>query len=177
MTKPTKEEILAQPERYRVLNGGAVYDYDAGHIVAHLHHGDGPYQITTANARAMVERKKQKRINSHFRGMARGAGIDIDENAPEEELLDHAANALELYVAHLGRTFLKSENLRGMGESFTKLVLPFGEEPDQEESPLSQARGLIHELAELSKEINRTQERQQINGNVIANAHEVIEAE
>jgi hypothetical protein len=117
-----------QQDRYIHLKSGALYDRQAGRIVAHS--GEGEYQITKANAHAMLERKRAKGRRSKLRGMARGAGFDIDPNATDEDLEIKAADALELYVAHLGKTFLKSENLRGMGETFSRLTEPFAMRED-----------------------------------------------
>ena len=85
--------------------------------------------------------------------MIRGAGLEIDPDAADEELVAKAADALELYVAHLGATFLKSSNLRGMGESMTKLIEPFATQEEERRLPYDEQRGVLAELAAIARQI------------------------
>ena len=50
--------------------------------------------------------------------LARGVGVDPDEI----EIVKGATDAVEVLTAHMTKTFLGSKNLRGMGETYTKLL-------------------------------------------------------
>ena len=79
-------------------------------------------------------------------------GLVLSPDATEEEIVSKASDALELYVAHMGKTFLNSQNLCGMGETVTRLVTPFtAQSLDEEELPFAQVRGLVREIAEVLK--------------------------
>ena len=161
--KLTKEEILARPERYRVLDGGAVYDMEQKHIVTHMHNGEGKYQITPDKGRQMRERQKE---------MAQQRAAEaIDEAAIEEGKIPKTAAPGEGWkgvVKKVTKTLFTSENLRGQAEAarFLGQAAGYYNTPEEEESSFAQVRGIIHDLAELGRQINQAQERQQTN-NVI----------
>lgn len=121
-------------QRYIHLKSGAVYDKEVGRIVGHS--GEGEYQITKANARAMVERKKEKAIRSQLRGLAAKEGLALPEDASEDEILKGALDGIEALTAHMKNVFLKSENIRGLGEAYQRLVVPMvGIQSDEADIP------------------------------------------
>jgi hypothetical protein len=67
--------------------------------------------------------------------------VYLGEDVTDEELVGQAGNALEALTAHMGKTFLKSGNLRGMAESYNKLAAPFGGETRAE--PVRDAYNMI----------------------------------
>lgn len=156
--KPTKEEVLANPERYTIIPGGAVRDTETGRIVTHV---GGKNLITKETSQLMHARRRELGLRSHLRGMILGAGLDLDPDDVEDDLVRKASDALELYVAHMGKTFLKSQNIRGMGEIFPKLVEPFSrvmKEEDDTVIPLSSMRGLLREIANAARAISNARE-------------------
>lgn len=156
--KPTKEEVLANPERYRIIPGGAVRDTETGRIVTYV---GGKNLITKETSQLMHARRRELGLRSHLRGMILGAGLDLDPDDVDDDLVRKAGDALELYVAHMGKTFLKSQNIRGMGEIFPKLVEPFSrvmKEEDDTVIPLSSMRGLLREIANAARAISNARE-------------------
>ena len=120
-------EKYRDTSRYKVLDGGAIYGFAEGKIVAHLFKGGGRYQFTKENAGAMNERARILGRIAHFRALAKSAGIEVPEDADLEELAKAAANGVELLTLHMLTTFKSSKNLRGMAESFGKLTAGFVE--------------------------------------------------
>jgi hypothetical protein len=115
--------------KYRILDGGAVYGLAEGRIVAHL--PGGKYAITPENSRAMLERKRQIGQIAQLRGLARAAGMDID-NATLEEIAKGAGDAIENMTLHFYAVFMSSSNVRGLAEAFRGLTAPMlGEQPEQ----------------------------------------------
>lgn len=157
--KPTKEEILANPERYHIVPGGVVEDRETGRVVGRV---GGKHLITKETSQLMHARRRELGLRSHLRGMILGAGLDIDPDDVDDDMVRKAGDALELYVAHMGRTFLKSQNIRGMGEIFPKLVEPFSrvmqkDDEDDASIPVSSMRGLLRDIANAARAISETQ--------------------
>jgi hypothetical protein len=98
------------------MKNGAIYDLDKGRIVKGAN-------ITTAQAIAMQARRWRVAEISKLRGMIAGAGIEVPPDDDLEALLDAAGKAEQAYTAHMGKTFLKSNSLRGMGEVKKYLTL------------------------------------------------------
>jgi hypothetical protein len=122
-------EDYSDETRYRILDGGAVYGLQEGRIVAHL--PGGKYLITPENARSMLERKRQIGQIAQLRGLARAAGMDLD-NATLEEIAKGAGDAIENMTTHFYQVFMKSSNVRGLAEAFRGLTAPMlGEQQDQ----------------------------------------------
>lgn len=121
-TPNTLPEEYRDPERYRLLPNGAIYDMQIKRIVANP--GGGTFAITPETSAAMHQRRRELGLISHLRGLAKGAGIQLAPDAPLDEIVLGAANGLEALVAHMAQTFKESKNLRGMGESFGKLAAP-----------------------------------------------------
>jgi hypothetical protein len=117
--KPTLEEARANPDRYKILDSGAIYDREAGRIVGMG--GKSKYAITPANASEMSEKSNRKRKIGKVVGRILGAGLELPADADLEKLTDLEADAVTIYTAHLGKVFLESKNPR-IGESFSKLT-------------------------------------------------------
>jgi hypothetical protein len=110
-----------RPEEYIVTQSNAVLRVGQRDIIAKF---PGPFDITEASSLEMHRLRKEKALRSHLLGLARGAGIEIAEDADFETLLKGASDGLETLVSHTVQTYLKSGNLRGMGEVFGKLTAP-----------------------------------------------------
>ena len=54
----------------------------------------------------MAELKRLKGVRNKLRGTIRGAGIDIDENSTDDEIVNKAADALEALVAHIAGEYI-----------------------------------------------------------------------
>jgi hypothetical protein len=143
------------PERYKVLKSGAVYDREAGRIVSHS--GEGQFQITSANARAMVAKKREKAIAAQMRGLAAKNGIALPEDATDEQILKGALDGVEALTAHMKDVFLKSNNIRGLAEAYSKLVTPLvGQQPEEDEQVVDgEWRVLIREIAIAARKLDK----------------------
>lgn len=151
-------------ERYRILESGAVQDLTTGKIVSNS--GVGKYAITRANSAAMLSKRRQKYLRSHMRGLAM-ALYSLTGSEPDEDIFEKATNTLEVCVAHMARTFVNSDNLRGMGEVFSKLVVPvLAQEQAEEQEEKILRRGdlaqLLHELAALARKAEQQDDSQVI---------------
>jgi hypothetical protein len=159
--------------RYRILQSGAVLDTTSGKFVANP--GGGKYAITPETSQQMHARKREL--------VQRHAAEAIDEAAIEEGQIPQNAppgTGWKGVVKKVTQTLFKSENLRGQAEAarFLGQAAGYYNTPEgKDESEFEQLRGLIRDLAELSREINRAQAKQTTNGDALANAHEVIEIE
>jgi hypothetical protein len=136
--------------RYKILDGGAVYGLAEGRIVAHL--PGGKYAITKENAREMLDRKRQIGQMAQLRGLARGAGLDLD-NATLEEIAQGAGDAIENMTAHFYQVFMKSNNVRGLAEAFKGLTAPLV--GDREERTDTPAAGVMAATADLLRELRQ----------------------
>jgi hypothetical protein len=166
--KPTKDQIEANPEHYKLLKGGAVYGLQEGRIVAHLAPSNGPFQITRANARQMQRRGRLVGLRSVLKGLvdaAREKGVQLPDpdTLTDEELEAAGGDAIRLITKHTALTYLDSKNLRGMGEVYNRLTFPLTGQEDEEEVPHAVMRGFIHELADA---LRRARD-ESINGDVI----------
>lgn len=143
-----RPDYSADPQRYRELKNGSIYDMERGRIVS----GAITTRITSDNARAMVERRKQRFVISKLRGLA-GAIKELPPDADLETITEGAADVVEALSRHFARTFLKSSNLRGMAESYAKLIAPLvgdDEEQETDAAPKIPARVVLI-LAELAR--------------------------
>ena len=162
-TKLTKAEIEQNPQRYRIWKGGAVFDNETHRICAHMASFEGSgysFPITKENGAQMQRLRKEKGLRSHLRGLILGAKLELPpDDAPDDVLVARASDAYQLYVAHMGKTFLKSENLRGQAETFSKLVEPFtNKEAQAEDVPYPVLRGLLGEMAGLARQIREAEQ-------------------
>jgi hypothetical protein len=149
--------------RYRILASGAVLDTTTGKFVANP--GGGKYAITPETSQQMHARKREL-VQQH-------AAEAIDEAAIEEGQIPHNAPpglGWKGVVKKVTKTLLKSENLRGQAEAarFLGQAAGYYNTPEtEEESAFEQVRGIIRDLAELSREINRAQDQPTTQGDVI----------
>ena len=116
--KITHEMAKKYPERYKILDSGAIYGLKEGHIVANP--GGGKTAITHATSGELRTLWTEKKTLAKLRGIARGARVKVSDI--DADLLGSATSAVEILTAHMARTFLQSSNLRGMGETYTKLL-------------------------------------------------------
>lgn len=123
------DEIITPPDysdetRYKRLANGAIYDREVGRIVSNP--GGGTTAITQARSSELRSLWKASQARSRLRGLVRGVcdadGKQIDVSDIDDELIMQANDAAEALTAHMVRTFLASKNLRGMGETYTKLM-------------------------------------------------------
>src|SRR6266498_2051110 len=122
MTEQTLPEKYSDPERYKLLDSGAIYDLQAGRIVANI---GGKYTITPEMAKSIAQRKKEIGIIAQMRGLALANGNELPEDADIETIVRAAGSAIEALTAHMGKTFLQSKNVRGLGEAYKPLVAGF----------------------------------------------------
>lgn len=158
MEKPTNEEIEANPDRYIRFKTGAVYDREVGHIVANP--GGGTAAITPATSQLMHERKRQLSAEAAVQGLVDGA------NALNKGVTD-GYGAWRAIVAHVAKTLMGSDNLRGQGEVLGKLaqVTGFNQPETAVEKPnLLEQAGIIALAAELASKM-------------VANERDVVDAE
>jgi hypothetical protein len=136
MADETKRTLYeSQPDKYRILESGAVQDISTGKMIDNL---GGKYTLTPARASDLAERRRQMAVLSHMRGVAKGAGIELSEDASLDEIIQGAGNGIEAYMAHLGKTFLKSESIRGQGEAYGQIVRPIlGDDRGKQDGPVT----------------------------------------
>ena len=99
------------------------------------------------------------------RGVKDANGEPIDVSDIDDELIMQANSAAEALTAHMVRTFLASNNLRGMGETYTKLMEL--DENAQDSGPAQAAASAVADLAAAIRAIAERQDRQAIDGTVI----------
>ena len=157
----------SDPERYRVLSNGAIFDNEIKRIVAMP--GGGKTAITKATSGELRSLWKAQKARAKLRGMVRGVkdanGEPIDVSDIDDELILQANSAAEALTAHMVRTFLASNNLRGMGETYTKLMEL--DENAQDSGPAQAAASAVADLAAAIRAIAERQDRQAIDGTVI----------
>jgi hypothetical protein len=143
----------ANPTRYKMLDSGAVYDNEAGRIVDNT--GTGKYAITRDTALDMKRKQKEKGLIAQMRGLAQSQGIELAEDADLTTIVNGAATAIEALTRHMAETFFKSENLRGMGETYTRLITPLmGEKnSEDEDTTISSYIAVLGELSKLATAI------------------------
>jgi hypothetical protein len=125
-----------RPEEYSITKTGNVKDRTTGRIVTTFPELN-PHAITTSERgrelanmrRALGTRSKMLGLIDAYNEKTEGEKIDPD-TLTDEELILAAGDALRLMHKHMGIKFLDSANLRGMGETYTKLVEPFAEDPN-----------------------------------------------
>lgn len=118
MATTITHEEAKRDSRYKILKNGAIYDLEQGRIIANP--GGGTTAITHATSSEYRTLWREKKVEAKLRGLARGAGIDPDDI--DRDLVRSAASAAEVVTAHMAQTFLSSRNLRGMGETYVKLM-------------------------------------------------------
>ena len=164
MTLPPE---YSDPVRYRVLSNGAIFDNEIKRIVAIP--GGGTKAITKATSSELRSLWKAQKARAKLRGMVRGVkdanGEPIDVSDIDDELILQANSAAEALTAHMVRTFLTSNNLRGMGETYAKLMEL--DENAQDSGPAQAAASAVADLAAAIRAIAERQDRQAVDGTVI----------
>jgi hypothetical protein len=122
----------SNPDRYREGSNGAVFDRETGRIVT-LDPSRNPYAITPENAREMHKRRKQLDRIARMRGLALGIGIELPEDAAIEQIAGAAHSAVEALTAHMTKVFLKSNNVRGLAEAYSKLIAALQDDDEGED--------------------------------------------
>lgn len=149
------------PERYRKLASGAILEKSTSRIVANP--GGGKFAITRERSQLFHSLRKAQGVKSALMGLvdaAREKGIELPdpESMSDQELIAAGGDAVRLFSKHMALQFLKSANLRGMGEVYSKLTLPLlgsMAEDEDEKGSLSELRWLVHELAEMARNNDR----------------------
>lgn len=150
--------------------GHEMAEYESGAIrdmtAARLVRGPDHALITKENAAEMAARKKQIALVSQLRGLAKSQGWDVPDDTDFERLAQLAGNAVEALTMHMAKTFRESSNLRGMGETYTKLVSPLaGEKSDEGDKPKSVSalealgREAVEQILARAKEIREARAR------------------
>lgn len=113
--------------QYSIYDDGTQKWSDSGRIKA----PPPVHALTSERGRALMQIRKDRAILSQLRGLAQVIGTQLPPDAELEETITGAGNALEAITQHFGKTFLKSENLRGMAEGYRQLAAPLvGERPE-----------------------------------------------
>jgi hypothetical protein len=150
--------VASDPQRYRLLKSGAIMDTETGKLVGHT--GEGPFQITSETSRQMLAKRREKTLISWMRGLASKDGKALAPEATDEEILMGALDGVEALVAHTKAVYLKSNNIRGLGEALGKLTNPLLDRPLEEDQPATYAefRGLLAEMAAAARAIEAKQD-------------------
>jgi hypothetical protein len=157
------EVYRADPENYSETNG-VIRDNKTGQIVA-TDPEKNPNAITTSErGRELANRRKAIGLRSKVLGLidaynekAEPADRLDPDILTDEELILAAGDAIRLLHKHMTLKFLESGNLRGMGETYTKLVEPFAEDPratqvDPPRGTITADPDALHRLLELIEE-------------------------
>jgi len=120
------EKYAHDPERFELLDSGAIYDHQLGRIVDHV--GTGPYQITPERSKEFHQMRRAAGLVAQMRALAKSKGIEISDDADMSQLVAAAATGYEALTLHLIETFKASKNLRGMGETYGKIGTAFYDE-------------------------------------------------
>lgn len=167
-------EVLTQlppeyddPTKYRLNAAGSVVSIETGRIVANP--GGGRYAIAPATSRELRALWKAQKARAKLRGMVRGVkdanGDPIDVSDIDDELILQANSAAEALTAHMVMTFLGSNNLRGMGEAYTKLMDL--DDNAAEGGPAQAAASAVADLAAAMRAIVERQDRDTVDGTVV----------
>ena len=160
-TKEPKQR--ATRVRELVMSGETVWEYSDGSIRNYHGHpvpGTGipagePYRITTDNHQSILARRRLVGLRAQLRGLAAANGVDPSEI--DDELLLQAGSAAEAITKHMAETFLGSNSLRGMSESYNALMSPLVGDK-RERDPIGndedRTQTLIQDLAEIARAIN-----------------------
>ncbi len=129
MAKIVKEEIRAS-DNHRIVTfaSGVQRDETTGRIIQ----GPTDAKITPETSQYMHQARRNKALEGHILGTIDGSGIELPPNPSHEEITIAYGNSIRAIVGHHVETFMKSGNLRGMGESLTKILAPVMVEPDVE---------------------------------------------
>ena len=151
------EFYRADPERYTELKSGSFQDNVTHRIVA-MFSELNPYSITPANARQMQALARLKKARSKLQGLADLTHTRVDVDAmTDEELISAAGDGVRTLTKHMAEQFIASKNVRGLAESYSKLVDALGEEPNRQALPEPLPPGVVSmnasTLLELARQI------------------------
>lgn len=128
-------EIVKTIERgdrtIHVYDNGMEKDAATGQMVKPPPHA----LITPETSQAMLKRRREIGILAQLKALAKSNGETIDDDDSLEEIARKAASAAEAVTLHMIKTFKESENLRGMGETYTKIMAPLLGEPGSQRTP------------------------------------------
>lgn len=157
--KDPRQLLKEDPERYRVLKSGAIWDSRHGRFI-----GMDPetqartgHPITKENAAAMQRKgilaRKERANLAELRGLARAGGVDLPPDADYETVLAGALSTGEAITAHLAGLALKTQTLRGAeGYLATLKRILYGDTPEDEKEPeKAPAPQILILLAELAR--------------------------
>jgi hypothetical protein len=123
--EPFKREIRDGVE-VLVYPNGIIKEAATGHF---LRPPDSALINTSERGRELAQRKKEIGQIAQLRGLARGAGLDLD-NATLEEIAKGAGDAIENMTAHFYQVFMKSSNVRGLAEAYKGMTAPMLGDPE-----------------------------------------------
>lgn len=104
-------------------------------------------KITHELAREFAALRRVRGVQAQLVGLAKV--IDLDPSDVPDELIEQAGSALEAITTHMGKTFMSSRNLRGMGEVFDKLSAPLvGDRRERHEDEPSEQNNIYILLAQ-----------------------------
>jgi len=158
--------------KHSLWENGAIYSHEKGRIVAKLP-GGPRYDITAEKSAEWSARRKQVGLIAHMKGLAKGAGIELPEDADLETIVQGAGSAIEAITAHMAKTFISSKNLRGMGESYGKLTAGFVDTDSRAHSEMDTPRDMPQIAILLLQFINQLQEVKEDNSKAVEG--EIIE--
>jgi len=144
MAKRIKEEERDGDIVY-IYDNGMEWSKGKGHIIKPP--DESP--INKQTAREFNALWRQQKEMAKLRGLCAGAGIEIDDI--EADLIQSGLAAAEIVTAHMTRTFLSSKNLRGMGETYTKLMQD--SDGDTGNVSISQSAELVDALTRLVEQV------------------------
>jgi hypothetical protein len=79
---------------------------------------------TPERAKELAQIKKEKGVLAELRAMAKAQGKELLDDATIEEIIEQAADTHEAQYLHLHQEYMRSQNIRGMSEAYTKLAAP-----------------------------------------------------
>lgn len=178
------EYYKARPDLYRVLNNGTVLDLakaakgKGGIIAAFPEHN--PHAITKENSRHLHALRKAQGLRSRLLGMvdaAREHGLSIPDpdSLSDEELIQAGGDAVRLMVQHTLNTYLKSGNLRGMAEVFSKILEPFNADESEKARPVH-IENLNVGMASLIADILKQRQQEATDATILDATLELVEA-
>ena len=147
----------SQPEKYRLLSNGAVLLIETGKIIASFPELN-PHAFTSANSHEIQRLSRIKKLRSKLMGIADLTHSPADvSKMTDEQLIEAGGDSVRFLTAHLGVEFLASRNVRGLAESYSKLVDALAEEPNRQALPEPLPQGAISmnaaTLLELARQI------------------------
>jgi len=151
------EFYRADPERYTELKSGSFQD-NVTHRIVRMFPSENPFAITAANARQMQALARLKKARSKLQGLADLTHTPVDvDGMSDEELISAAGDSVRTITKHMAEQFVNSKNVRGLAESYSKLVDALGEEPNRQALPEPLPRGVVSmnasTLLELARQI------------------------